>query len=158
RNKISARLGAGVSRQLLYALSAASTASFTSSGPEAGNSPSTSPVAGLVLQKVRPERAGTGRPSIRFVNFSGMRVSIEGSADRARREEGPPAAPGMIPVRKETIPYASRGREASFALAAVWSNARAVGLGSRRRSPGYRAGVRSALARRSMSILRRLDV
>ncbi len=66
RNTISARLGAGTSRQDRYARRAASTASPTSSGPEAGNSPRTSPFAGLRLQKVPPPRAATQRPPIEF--------------------------------------------------------------------------------------------
>jgi hypothetical protein len=62
RKTISARLGAGVNRHIPKAAAAASTASFTSPGPDDGNSPKRWPFAGLRLEKVRPERALPQRP------------------------------------------------------------------------------------------------
>src|SRR4029453_17383020 len=69
---ISARFGAGVRNHFRRAPAAASTASSTSWASESGNSPSSSPVAGLRLWKGRPERAGIQRPPMKFRNFSGM--------------------------------------------------------------------------------------
>ncbi len=55
-----------MARQASNALQAASTASFTSSAPERGNTPSTSPEAGSMFSRVPPLRAGTQRPPIQF--------------------------------------------------------------------------------------------
>ena len=49
---------------------AASTARSTSSGPDFGNVPIGSPVAGLVLSKVSPETASTHSPPMKFLKFS----------------------------------------------------------------------------------------
>src|SRR5438874_1354699 len=66
RNRISPRFGAGTSRHSSKAARAASTARATSSAPERGNVPSTSPVAGLTLSNVSPEPASTQSPPIEF--------------------------------------------------------------------------------------------
>src|ERR1700722_14529671 len=68
RYKISARRGAGNSRQCLNAAFAASTASFTSSCVEDGKIPTSSPrLAGLRFSNVPPRRASTHSPLIRFL-------------------------------------------------------------------------------------------
>src|SRR5438552_3588146 len=66
RKRTSPRFGAGTSRHSSKAARAASTARATSSAPERGNVPSTSPVAGLTLSNVSPEPASTQSPPIEF--------------------------------------------------------------------------------------------
>src|SRR5215218_4237506 len=68
RKRISPRRGAGTSRQSSYASLAASTARSTSSTPERGKTPSTSPFAGLVVSNVSPEAASTQSPPMKFLN------------------------------------------------------------------------------------------
>src|SRR6188474_85645 len=67
RKRISPRCGAGTSRQSSYAALAASTARSTSSTPDRGKTPSTSPFAGLVVSKVSPEAASTHSPPMKFL-------------------------------------------------------------------------------------------
>src|ERR1700720_280298 len=72
RYKISARLGAGTSRQLLYASLAASTAAFTSSELEDTNMPTSSSVlAGLRFSYTLPLRDSTHSPLIKFLKTRG---------------------------------------------------------------------------------------
>src|SRR5215211_387804 len=68
RKRVSPRRGAGTSRQSSYAAFAASTARSTSSTPERGKTPSTSPLAGLVVSKVSREAASTHSPPMKFLN------------------------------------------------------------------------------------------
>src|ERR1700688_2588449 len=72
RYKISARLGAGTKRQLLYASLAAPTAAFTSSELEETKLPTSSSVlAGLRFSYVLPLRASTHSPLIKFLKTRG---------------------------------------------------------------------------------------
>src|ERR1700688_3057770 len=72
RYKISARLGAGTSRQLLYAALAASTAAFTSSELEDTKMPTSSSVlAGLRFSYAFPVRDSTHSPLIKFLKTRG---------------------------------------------------------------------------------------
>src|SRR5713226_1603179 len=72
RNRISARLGAGTSRHVLYASFAASTAAFTSSSVEETNIPINSSVfAGLRFSYAFPLRDSTHSPLMKFLNIRG---------------------------------------------------------------------------------------
>src|ERR1700731_3593232 len=72
RYKISARLGAGTSRQLLYASLAAFTAAFTSSELEDTKMPTSSSVlAGLRFSYAFPLRDSTHSPLIKFLKMRG---------------------------------------------------------------------------------------
>src|ERR1700675_251483 len=72
RYKISARLGAGTNRQLLYASLAASTAASTSSATEDTNMPTSSSVlAGLRFSYALPLRDSTHSPLIKFLKTRG---------------------------------------------------------------------------------------
>ena len=67
RYKISARLGAGTSRQCGNAARAAATARLTSTADDLGTRPSRSSwLAGLRLSKVSADSAGTHSPSMKF--------------------------------------------------------------------------------------------
>src|SRR6058998_3847931 len=66
RKRISPRRGAGMRRHPSKASVAAFIASSMSSGPESTHRPTTSPVAGSRLSKVRPEWAPTHLPPISF--------------------------------------------------------------------------------------------
>src|SRR5882762_3263258 len=70
RNKISARFGAGISRHVLYASFAASTAASTSSPVEDTNIPINSSVfAGLRFSYAFPLRDSTHSPLIKFLKI-----------------------------------------------------------------------------------------
>ena len=62
RKRISPRLGAGTRRHSSNASFAAATARSTSSAPERGKVPISSPSAGLVDSNVSPEAASTHSP------------------------------------------------------------------------------------------------
>ena len=64
RNRISARFGAGYSRQLAYASWAAATARSASAAVELGNDPRRSPVAGLRFSKCSPPSESTHSPAM----------------------------------------------------------------------------------------------
>ncbi len=68
RNRISPRFGAGTSRQSSNASLAAATARSTSSAPDFGKTPISSPSAGLVDSNVSPEAASTHSPPMEFWN------------------------------------------------------------------------------------------
>src|SRR5262245_42932840 len=73
RKRISARRGAGTTRQLLNAAAAAENASLTSRSSERGKSPTRSCLlAGLRFSNQAPLFASTQRPPMKLRNFSGM--------------------------------------------------------------------------------------
>src|SRR5581483_9722385 len=68
RKRISPRRGAGTRRHSSKAEYAASTARSTSSAPDFGKTPTSSPVAGLRLSNVWPAAASTHSPPTKFLN------------------------------------------------------------------------------------------
>src|SRR4051794_19865988 len=99
RKRISPRFGAGVRRQSSKAAFAASTARSTSSALDFGKTPSTSPVAGLVVSKVSPEAASTDSPPMKFLKVlvavlatAGTLLRRVGVGERSRCAR-PPAVP-----------------------------------------------------------------
>jgi hypothetical protein len=67
RKSSSPRFGAGTSRHSSKASFAAATARSASSGPDFGNTPIVSPVAGLRLSKVSPLAASIHSPPMKFL-------------------------------------------------------------------------------------------
>src|SRR5215218_7618749 len=118
RKRISPRLGAGVRRQSSNAAFAASTALSTSSAPERGKTPSTSPVAGLAVSKVSPEAASTHSPPMKFLKVlvaavatAAILVSGVGAGERAR-SAGPAAVadlalPALVSARAPVVALAA---------------------------------------------------
>src|SRR5690242_5820129 len=107
RKRISPRLGAGTSRHSSYAAFAAATARSTSSALDFGKTPSTSPVAGLVVSKVSPEAASTHSPPMKFLKVlvavlatAGTLLRRVGLGERARRASAP-AIPDLALAAKD---------------------------------------------------------
>src|SRR3954467_13838413 len=98
RKRISPRRGAGTSRHSSYAPFAAATARSTSSALDFGKTPSTSPVAGLVVSKVSPEAASTHSPPMKVLKVlvpgapAAILLRRVGLGERSRCAS-PPAVP-----------------------------------------------------------------